>query len=103
MIKEDGDVKGNPNALPSSIENYIRVLPTLSAEYTNPIASTMKAEFARHIANAAAPQDDPVYVELHDQYVGKILYDFETRSNAKLFRIVSIQFVRSFTAGRCSC
>ena len=103
MLKEDGDIIGNPNALPSFTENYIRVLPTLSAEYTNPIASTMKAEFARHIADAAAPEDDPVYVELHGQYVGKILYDFETRSNAKLFRIVSIQFVRSFTAGRYNC
>ena len=62
MINEDGDVIGNPNALPSFTENYIRVLPTLSAEYTNPIASSMKAEFARQIADAAAPQDDPVYV-----------------------------------------
>ena len=103
MITEDGDVIGNPNALPSFTENYIRVLPTLSAEYTNPIAFCMKEDFARQIADAAAPQDDPVYVELHGNYIGKILYDFETRSNAKLFRIVSIQFVRSFTAGRHSC
>ncbi len=69
MITEDGDIIGNPNAMPSFTENYIRVLLTLSAEYTNPIASSMKEEFGRHIADAAAPQDDPVYVELHGKYI----------------------------------
>jgi hypothetical protein len=89
--------------MPQFTENYIRVLPTLSNEYTNPVASELKAEFAKHIAEIASPQDDPVYIELEGQYVGKILYDFETQSNAKLFRVASIQFVRSFTAGRYSC
>ncbi len=37
------------------------------------------------------------------QYIGKILYDFETRATAKLFRVVSIQFVRSYTSTRHSC
>jgi hypothetical protein len=103
MINEDGDVLGNQNPRPQFTENYIRVLPTLSNEYTNPVASELKAEFAKHIAEIATPQDDPVYIELEGQYVGRILYDFETRSNAKLFRVASIQFVRSFTAGRYSC
>jgi hypothetical protein len=31
---------------------------------TNPVASELKAEFAKHIADIAAPQDDPVYIEL---------------------------------------
>jgi hypothetical protein len=31
------------------------------------------------------------------------LYDFETRATAKLFRVVSIQFVRSYTSTRFSC
>jgi hypothetical protein len=83
--------------------SFIRVLPTLTPEYTNPVASELKAEFAKQIADLAAPQDDPVYVELQGLYVGKILFDLETRSNAKMFRIVAIQFVRSYTAGRCSC
>jgi hypothetical protein len=103
MIHEDGDILGNPNAMSKFIENYIRVLPTLTSEYTNPVASKLKAEFAKHIADIAAPQDDPVYIELHGLYVGNILYDFETRCNAKLFRIISIQFVRSYTAARLSC
>jgi hypothetical protein len=103
MITEDGDVIGEPHALPKFTEHFIRVLPTLTPEYTNPVASALKAEFAKQIADLAAPQDDPVYVELQGLYVGKILYDFETRSNAKMFRIVAIQFVRSYTAGRCSC
>ncbi len=103
MIHEDGDVLGYPNATPQFTENYIRVLPTLTSEYTNPVASALKAEFAKHIADIAAPQDDPVYIELQGLYVGNMLYDFETRCNSKLFCIVSIQFVRSYTAGRYSC
>jgi hypothetical protein len=108
----------------------------------------LKAEFAKHVSERAAPQDDPVYVNLHEQattltltlilyltdypeldpfpysyhtpnpnlnpsylpyplllqyIIGKILYDFETRATAKLFRVVSIQFVRSYTSPRHSC
>ena len=40
---------------------------------------------------------------LHGQYIAKILYDYETRATAKLYRIVSIQFIRSYTATRLSC
>ena len=55
------------------------------------------------MADIAAPTDDPVYIELHGQYIGQILYDFETCASTKLFRVSAIQFVRSYTAGRCSC
>jgi hypothetical protein len=103
MVNEDWDVLGHHNAMPTFTENYIRVLPTLSNEYTNPVATDLKAKFTKHIAEIATPQDDPVYIELEGQYVRQILYDFETRSNAKFFRVVAIQFVRSFTAGRYSC
>ena len=103
MINEDGDVLANPHYMPKFTEHYIRTLPSLSSEYTNPISSEMKAEFAKIIADSAAPQDDPVYVELHGQYIGKILYDYETRATAKLFRITAIQFNRSFTSSRYSC
>jgi hypothetical protein len=103
MIKEDEAMIDNPNTMPHFTEHYIRVLPTLSSDFTNPVASELKTEFAKHIAEIATPQDDPVYVELQCEYVGQILYDFETRANTKLFRVVSIQFVRSFSAARCSC
>jgi hypothetical protein len=103
MIEEDGDVLANAHYMPKFTENYIRVLPSLTAEYTNPVASELKHEFAKHIADIAAPEDDPVYVELHGKYIGTILYDFETRANAKLFRVTAIQFVRSITASRHSC
>ncbi len=103
MIHEDGDVLGEPNAMPQFTANYIRVLPRLTSDNTNPVACELKAEFAKHIADIAAPQDDPVYIHLYGLYMGNILYDFETRCNAKLFRIVAIQFIRSYTAGRCSC
>ncbi len=103
MLKEDKELPGTNGSLPNYTENFIRVLPSLSEAYTNPVASELKAEFAKHIADIAAPQDDPVYVELHGQYVGKILYDYETRASSKLFRISAIQFVRSFTSSRHSC
>ncbi len=103
MIHADGDVLGEPNAMPQFSKKYIRVLPTLTPEYTNPVSCELKAEFAKQIADLAAPQDDPVYIELHKLYVENILYDFETRFEAKLFRVVAIQFIRSYTTARCSC
>lgn len=103
MITEDGDTLGHDIIRPQFTENFIRVLPALSVEYTNPLASDLKAEFSKHIADQAAPEDDPMYVKLHGQYIGHILYDFETRANAKLFRVIAIQFVRSVTSTRASC
>jgi hypothetical protein len=103
MVREDEELPGTNNTLPNLTENFIRVLPSLSEAFTNPVASDLKAEFAKHIADIAAPQDDPVYIQLHGQYIGKILYDFETRASSKLFRIAAIQFVRSFSANRFSC
>jgi hypothetical protein len=103
MIDEGGDFLAMEHYTPKFTENYIRVLPSLTSDYTNPVASDLKNEFAKHIVDIAAPEDDPVYVELQGKYVGKILYDFETRANTKLFRVTAIQFVRSFTASRNSC
>jgi hypothetical protein len=103
MIGEDGDLLATEHYIPKLTENYIRVLPSLTSDYTNPVASDLKNEFAKHIADIAAPEDDPVFVELQGKYIGKILYDFETRANAKLFRVTAIQFVRSFTSSRHSC
>ena len=103
MMQEDADLPGTNISFTNVTANFIRVLPSLSEAYTNPVASELKAEFAKDIAERAAPQDDPVYIELHRLYVGKILYDFETRASSKLFRVCAIQFVRSFSAARCSC
>jgi hypothetical protein len=103
MIDEDGDLLATEHYMPKFTENYIRVLPSLTSDYTNPVASDLKNEFAKHIADIAAPEDDPVFVELQGKYLGTILYDFETRANAKLFRVTAIQFVRSFTSSRHSC
>ncbi len=103
MIAEDQDLPGTNNTMPNYTENFIRVLPSLSEAYTNPVACNLKAEFAKHIAEIAGPKDDPVYVELVGMYVGKILYDYETRATSKLFRVSAIQFVRSFTSTRHIC
>ncbi len=40
---------------------------------------------------------------LHAKYHGLILYDNETRASHKLFRIASIQFVRSYSKARHNC
>jgi hypothetical protein len=103
MIQEDADLPGTNNSFPNFTANFNRVLPSLSEAYTNPVASELKAEFTKHIADKAAQQDDPVYIELHGLYIEKILYDFETRASSELFRVCAIQFVRSFSAARYSC
>ncbi len=63
----------------------------------------LKTEFSHKIAALATPTDDPVYLVLHEKYVTKILYDFETRASSKLFRVAAIQFVRSYNPARFSC
>ena len=38
---------------------------------------TLKDNFEAEIAEQSAPVDDPVYVALHSQFMGAILYDFD--------------------------
>jgi hypothetical protein len=71
MIVEDEELPGTNSKMPNYTENFIRVLPSLSEAYTNPVACDLKAEFAKHIAEIAGPKDDPVYIELVGMYVGK--------------------------------
>ena len=86
-----------------SLEAAYEIFPLLEPLLDYEVKSLLDDPNAKHIADIAAPQDDPVFIELQGLYVGNILYDFETRCSSKLFRIVSIQFVRSYTSGRCSC
>jgi hypothetical protein len=104
MIVEDSHSFGvNNTNLPGLNHEYIRVLPTLAPDFTNPKAIAYKLEFGQTVADLAQPQDDPVYVELHAKYIGALLYDNETRASHKLFSIASIQFVRSFSKIRHTC
>jgi hypothetical protein len=104
MIIEDSDFIGvNENRAAEFTQHFIRVVPEISSEFTNPKSVALKAEFSNEISILATPIDDPVYIHLHEKYSGAILYDFETRSSSKLFRIVAIQFVRSYTATRVHC
>ncbi len=75
MVREDDELPATNNTLPNFTENFIRMLPSLLEAFINLVASDLKAEFAKHIADIAAPQDDPVYIQLHGQYIGEILYD----------------------------
>ncbi len=71
-------------------------------DYTNPKTTDFKNEFAKLIGEQATPTDDPTCLELQT-YCGAILYANETRASLKLFRVVAIQFVRSFNSNRPSC
>ena len=104
MIKEDSNTLGvNENVIASLKQDYIRALPSIAPEFTNPKAKALKWEFANTIADLAQPQDDPMYVLLHTKYCGLILFDNETRASHKLFRISAIQFVRSYSKSRHTC
>ncbi len=63
----------------------------------------MKDKFEAEIAELSAPVDDPVFVEMAGKYMGAILYDNETRASWKIYRVTSIQFVRSYAIQRHSC
>jgi hypothetical protein len=97
MIIEDQDMVGvNDSRASTKGVDYIRVIPSISATYTNPNAIALKAEFSKKIFNLAAPIDDPVYLYLVAKYKGSILYDNETRASQKLFRIVAVQYIQSY-------
>jgi hypothetical protein len=104
MITEDSiDCGINVGNTSSASQEYIRLLPSIAPEYTNPKVTAFKSDFSKTIAELAKPQDDPRYIALYTQYYGAILYDNETRATQKLFRIAAIQFVRSFALNRPSC
>ena len=104
MLKEDSQTCGiNDTNRAFHTQDYIRVVPSIALDFTNPKAIAYKKEFSKQIADLATPIDDPTYIELHRKYYGAILFDNETRATQKLFRIAAIQFVRSFTANRHSC
>jgi hypothetical protein len=100
MIKEDGQDLGiNDQKISNVSQDYIRVLPSIALEFTNPKALAYKLDFGKTIADLAQPQD-PMYLQLHGKYVGAILYDNKIRASHKLFRVSAIQFVRSFSKTR---
>jgi hypothetical protein len=61
MVREDDELPATNNTLPNLTANFIRVLPSLSETFVNPVASDLKAEFAKHITDIAAPQDGTVH------------------------------------------
>ena len=104
MMKEDSATCGiNETNVAFHTQDYIRAVPSIALDFTNPKSIAYKKEFSKQIADLATPVDDPTYIELHAKYNGAILFDNETRATQKLFRIAAIQFVRSFSANRHSC
>jgi hypothetical protein len=47
----------------------------VSHVYVNPVAVRLKAEQKARVKQLAAPEDNPWLAQLHQAYVGKILYD----------------------------
>jgi hypothetical protein len=104
MMLEDVEIGGvNESRNNTTIADCIRQLPSISKTYTNLKALSLKAEFSKEVGDLATPQDDPVYLELVGKYIGAVLYDNETRASQKLYRIVAVQYVLSYTVGRASC
>ena len=103
MVRDDSLSCGVNDAVTKQhTQDYIRSLPSIAMDYTNPKATAFKYEFAKLIGEQATPTDDPICLELQT-YCGAILYDNETRASQKLYRVVAIQFVRSFNSNRPSC
>jgi hypothetical protein len=104
MVHEDSLTCGINDGLGScASQEYIRALPSIADEYTNPKASAYKLEYSNLIAKLATRMDDPIFKELQAKYSGAILFDNETRAPQKLFRIAAIQFVRPFSSNHHSC
>jgi hypothetical protein len=104
MMIEDEEIGGvNDSRNTATSGDCIRQLPSISKNYTNLKALSLKAEFSKEVCELATPKDDPVYLELVAKYIGAVLYDNETRASQKLYRIVAVQYVQSYTIGRASC
>ena len=74
MIGEDQDLVGLNNARTNiGASECMRNLPSISSAYTNTKAVALKAELAQHLCVLVTPKDDPVYLQLHDKYLGCIL------------------------------
>jgi hypothetical protein len=65
----------------------VRRLPVISEAYLNPVASHFKKLQEEEMRDIAKPQDNPWYARLHQEYMGKIMYD------RGCFRVISIQYV----------
>jgi hypothetical protein len=106
MISEDQDITGVNNASTRNTSaEYLRKMPSIASNFTNPKSVSLKAEFSKQIGDLASSQDDPVYLELYGKFHDAILYDNETRASQKLFRVRAVQFVQSYTSTstRLSC
>jgi hypothetical protein len=104
MISEDQDITNVNNASTRNTSSeYLRKMPCIASNFTNPKSVSLKAEFSKQIGDLASPQDDPVYLELYGKFHDAILYDNETRASQKLFRVRAVQFVQSYTSTRLSC
>lgn len=86
MIAEDSQRPLATTAGPED-QNLVRRLPVLSEHHLNPESVRLKLLQESTVAAMAAPKDNPWFARLHEEYMGKILYD------GGYYRVFMIQFV----------
>ena len=70
----------------------VRVLPLISKKFQSASSRVKKEAFVQQQLQKAAHHDDPVLLELEQQYLGKLLFDFEApKKNRKTYRVTSIE------------
>ncbi len=68
MIQEDSSTCGiNNGPTTPATQNFIRTLPSIAEEYTNPKAIDYKMEYSKTIATLATPLDDPYLLQLQEK------------------------------------
>ncbi len=74
MIAEDFQRPLETTARPED-QQLVRRLPVLSEHHLNPESVRLKLLQESTVAAMAAPKDNPWFALLHEEYMGKILYD----------------------------
>ena len=85
MIGEDLKRPLEPTAR-SEDQKLVRRLPVICERYINPESVRLKALQESTVAAMASPKDNPWFVLLQDEYMGKILYD------GGYYRVFRIQY-----------
>lgn len=86
MMAEDLQRPLEPTAR-SEDQKLVRRLPVLSEQHVNPESVRLKLLQESTVAAMAAPKDNPWFARLHEEFMGKILYD------GGYYRVFMIQFV----------
>jgi hypothetical protein len=85
MMAEDAQRPLEPAAQPQEAK-LVRNLPVISETFLNPKSTHLKKLQQDTVAALAQPKDNPWYTRLHEEYLGKILWD------GGLYPVFAIQY-----------